>query len=633
MNEVARSFNRFYLQIEIATVTHMQEIDLVPSRHSLAHILAATIQKIWPQAQFGVGPTTEDGFYYDIKIPDYTLTEDDLHQIESGMQELIKKDIRFEQFDMSIDDAVQWAKDNHQPYKEELLNDLRRTGTTVARDLNPEEMGLDITEDSKINKVSFYRTGNFVDLCKGPHVASTSKVGAFKLLRVSGAYWRGDIHKDQLQRVYGVAFSSENELKTYLKNIDKARENDHRKLGQELDLFLISDLVGAGLPLFTPRGTVLRNQLLSFSEELQKAGGYEQVWSPHITKIDLYKKSGHYEKYPERFEVKSVESDDNFMLKPMNCPHVIQIFASRPRSYRDMPQRYMETTTMYRDEKSGELHGLSRVRSLTQDDSHAFVRPDQIKEEFRSIIGMVKQMYTVLDMPLIVDLSFRDDSNQYFGDRKLWEDAEKTIENIAKEEKLEYKVVKGEAAFYGPKIDIHVRDGLGRKWQCATIQLDYVQPERFKLVYTDNDGTLKRPVMIHKAILGSIERFLSVYIEHTGGKFPVWLSPEQIRLITLNQEEAVLQYAEEIVTEAKKLDLRIAIDNDNESVGKRIRNAELMKIPYILVIGPKELASGEVIPRIRSDMLVQDRKETLSIDNFLKTVANEARSRVTHSSL
>jgi threonyl-tRNA synthetase len=633
LNEVARSFNRFYLQIEIATVTHMQEIDLVPSRHSLAHILAATIQKIWPQAQFGVGPTTEDGFYYDIKIPDYTLTEDDLHQIESGMQELIKKDIRFEQFDMSIDDAVQWAKDNHQPYKEELLNDLRRTGTTVARDLNPEEMGLDITEDSKINKVSFYKTGNFVDLCKGPHVASTSKVGAFKLLRVSGAYWRGDIHKDQLQRVYGVAFSSENELKTYLKNIDKARENDHRKLGQELDLFLISDLVGAGLPLFTPRGTVLRNQLLSFSEELQKAGGYEQVWSPHITKIDLYKKSGHYEKYPERFEVKSVESDDNFMLKPMNCPHVIQIFASRPRSYRDMPQRYMETTTMYRDEKSGELHGLSRVRSLTQDDSHAFVRPDQIKDEFRSIIGMVKQMYTVLDMPLIVDLSFRDDSNQYFGDRKLWEDAEKTIENIAKEEKLEYKVVKGEAAFYGPKIDIHVRDGLGRKWQCATIQLDYVQPERFKLVYTDNDGTLKRPVMIHKAILGSIERFLSVYIEHTGGKFPVWLSPEQIRLITLNQEEAVLQYAEEIVTEAKKLDLRIAIDNDNESVGKRIRNAELMKIPYILVIGPKELASGEVIPRIRSDMLVQDRKETLSIDNFLKTVANEARSRVTHSSL
>ena len=611
----------------------MQEIDLVPSRHSLAHILAATIQKIWPQAQFGVGPTTEDGFYYDIKIPDYTLTEDDLHQIGSGMQELIKKDIRFEQFDMSIDDAVQWAKDNHQPYKEELLNDLRRTGTTVARDLNPEEMGLDITEDSKINKVSFYKTGNFVDLCKGPHVASTSKVGAFKLLRVSGAYWRGDIHKDQLQRVYGVAFSSENELKTYLKNIDKARENDHRKLGQELDLFLISDLVGAGLPLFTPRGTVLRNQLLSFSEELQKAGGYEQVWSPHITKIDLYKKSGHYEKYPERFEVKSVESDDNFMLKPMNCPHVIQIFASRPRSYRDMPQRYMETTTMYRDEKSGELHGLSRVRSLTQDDSHAFVRPDQIKDEFRSIIGMVKQMYTVLDMPLIVDLSFRDDSNQYFGDRKLWEDAEKTIENIAKEEKLEYKVVKGEAAFYGPKIDIHVRDGLGRKWQCATIQLDYVQPERFKLVYTDNDGTLKRPVMIHKAILGSIERFLSVYIEHTGGKFPVWLSPEQIRLITLNQEEAVLQYAEEIVTEAKKLDLRIAIDNDNESVGKRIRNAELMKIPYILVIGPKELASGEVIPRIRSDMLVQDRKETLSIDNFLKTVANEARSRVTHSSL
>jgi len=387
------------------------------------------------------------------------------------------------------------------------------------------------------------------------------------------------------------------------------------------------------LPIFTPRGTVLRQQLIAFSEELQRAGGYETVWAPHISRVDLYKKSGHYDKYPERFDVSSVESEDLFMLKPMNCPHVAQIFASRPRSFRDMPQRYMETTTMYRDEKSGELHGLSRVRSLTQDDSHAFVTPDQIEAEFISILDMVKQMYLVLDMPLSIDLSFRDDSDRYFGDKKLWNEAETMIEHVAKTAELDYKIIRGEAAFYGPKIDIHVKDSLGRKWQCATVQLDYVQPQRFGLNYIDSDGSAKIPVMIHKAILGSIERFLSVYIEHTAGKFPVWLAPEQIRVITLNQSSDTVEFANNFKLEANKLNLRINIDNDNESVGKKIRRAELMKVPYVVVIGPKEIDQKVIIPRIRLDLVAQERKDPLAINEFLKTVANEAKSRVTRSSL
>ncbi len=611
----------------------MPNEDLTSIRHSLAHIMAASIKKLWPNAQFGVGPTTEDGFYYDLRIPNYTLSESDFERIEGLMLEMVKADVTFERYNLAIDDAISWAKENNQPYKEELLNDLKRSGTTLATDLSPDEMGSVSYGSSKVSEVSFYRSGEFVDLCRGPHVASSGKVTPFRLLRVSGAYWRGDVKREQLQRVYGVAFNSQEELDQYLDSLEKAKERDHRKLGQELDLFVISDLVGPGLPLFTPRGTVLRQQLISFSEELQKEGGYEAVWTPHITRVDLYKKSGHYDKYPERFDVNSVESDDSFMLKPMNCPHVAQIFASRPRSYRDMPQRYMETTTLYRDEKSGELHGLSRVRALTQDDSHAFVTPDQIESEFRSIINMIKQMYLVLDMPLNVDLSFRDDSDKYFGEKEQWAKAEQIIEQIAKEEELNYRVVKGEAAFYGPKIDIHIRDGLGRSWQCATVQLDYIQPERFGLEYIDNDGSAKRPVMIHKAILGSIERFLSVYIEHTGGRFPVWLAPEQIRIITLNQEDTIVNYAKDVVQRSKQLGLRATLDEDNESVGKKIRRAETMKVPYVLVIGNKEIESGQVLPRIRGDMSTEGKKEPLTVDEFLKTVVNESKSRVTRSSL
>ncbi len=635
MNEIARSFNRvFDLSPMNATVTDMKtSSELMPMRHSLAHIMAYAVKAIWPDVQFGIGPTTSDGFYYDMTVPDKSLSDDDFGKIEAKMREFIAADLPFEKYELPIDEAIEWAEKSKQPLKIELLNDLKRSGTTLAKSLSREEMGTISSSEAKVDMVSFYKCGDFVDLCRGPHVGSTGEVGAFKLTRIGGVYWRGDTTKQQLQRLYGIAFDNEAELKQYLERLEEAKKRDHRKLGQELDLFVISELIGPGLPLFTPRGTILRQKLIEFSEELQRAGGYEAVWTPHMTRVDLYKTSGHFDKYPERFEVSSVESDDKFMLKPMNCPHVTQIYASRPRSYRDLPQRYMETTTMYRDEKSGELHGLSRVRALTQDDSHAFVRPDQIETEFRSIIGMVKNMYLVLGMPLSVDLSFRDDSDKYFGDKSNWEAAESIIEKIAKEEELDYSIVKGEAAFYGPKIDIYVSDAIGRRWQCATVQLDYVQPERFDLSYVDKDGGLKRPAMIHKAILGSIERFLSVYLEHTMGRFPVWLAPEQVRIITINQEDKTLDFASEIKDKAEKLGLRVGIDNNNESVGKKIRQAELMKVPYSLVIGTKEIDSGSIVPRIRSDMETQTRTEPMSVDEFIKTVANEAKSRVTKSSI
>ncbi len=610
-----------------------QQDNLHAMRHSLAHIMATAVTTLWPEAKLGVGPVVENGFYYDIDLGDVKISEDDFPKIEKEMKKIIKLGQKFERSTMPVDKAIKWAKDSNQPYKEELLNDLKRAGTTVAKDLDADELGTITEGDSKVEEVSFYQNGDFTDLCRGPHVEKTSKVGPFKLMRVAGAYWRGNEKNPQMQRLYGVAFETREELDKHLEMLKEAKKRDHRKLGQELDLFVISDLVGPGLPLFTPRGTILRNELVRFSEELQRGIGYEAVWVPHMTRTELYKVSGHYDKYPERFDVSSVESDDKFMLKPMNCPHVAQIYASRPRSYRDLPIRYMETTTMYRDEKSGELHGLSRVRALTQDDSHAFVRHDQIEEEMRGIISVVKQMYMVLDMPLSVDLSFRDDGDNYFGDPKVWDKAQKTLEKIAKEEELDYKVELGEAAFYGPKIDIYVSDALGRKWQCATVQLDFVQPERFELEYTGEDGQKHRPAMVHKAILGSIERFLSVYIEHTGGRFPVWLAPEQVRLITVNQEDTTIKFADGIVERAKELGIRINVDNSNESVGKKIREAEVWKVPYTVVIGEKEIETSKVIPRIRKDIVVQEKDEPVDTEIFLKTVANEAKARTNKTSL
>ncbi len=602
-------------------------------RHSLAHITASAVKNIWPDAKFGVGPVVENGFYYDIDLGKTHISEEDFAHIEAEMRKIVGQNQVFERSEVKIDHAIDWAKSEKQPYKLELLNDLKRAGTTVAKDLDSAELGLETANNTKVSHVSFYKNGNFTDLCRGPHVESTGKVGAFKLMRVAGAYWRGKEENPQMQRLYGVAFETKEELAHHLEMIEQAKKRDHRKLGKELDLFTVSDLVGPGLPLFTPRGTVLRNELIRFSEELQREGGYEAVWAPHMTRVELYKVSGHYDKYPARFDVSSIESDDEFMMKPMNCPHVTQIYASRPRSYRDLPLRYMETTTMYRDEKSGELHGLSRVRALTQDDSHAFVRNDQIEEEMLSIMEMVKRLYGVLDLDIHLRLSFRDDSDNYLGDKKVWDVAQAALESVAKKVNLSYVVEEGEAAFYGPKIDIMIRDALGREWQCATVQADFVQPERFLLEYTDDHGEKQRPVMIHKAILGSIERFLSVYIEHTAGKFPIWLAPEQIRIASVNQEKETLAFVGKIADIAKDLGLRAVVDNDNESVGKKIRNAELYKVPYVLIVGPKEVESGKVVPRVRTDLEITESHKPMSVENFLKTVAHESKSRVSRTSL
>jgi threonyl-tRNA synthetase len=400
---------------------------------------------------------------------------------------------------------------------------------------------------------------------------------------------------------------------------------DHRRLGYELDLFTFSDLVGPGLPLFTPRGTILRDQLLGFSEELQLKNGFQKVAIPHITKEDLYKMSGHWDKFGhELFLVKSQETKDQMVLKPMNCPHHIQIYASRPRSYRELPIRYMENTIQYRDEKKGELNGLMRVRSISIDDGHIFCRLDEIEQEFATIMEMIKQMYQVFDMKFRARLSFRDESEGYLGERANWDRAQKIIEDVAKNLGLDYEIAEGEAAFYGPKIDIMVTDSLGREWQCATEQLDFVMPERFGLTYIDSDGIEKPVVMIHKALLGSFERFLAVYLEHTNGHLPLWLAPEQLRVVTLNDDKAVIHKTWEVLDKAKELGLRVELDNSNESVGKKIRNAELMKVPYTVVIGGKEVESGQLTPRPRSDL--PELAES-SVEELLERLSQDVRAR------
>lgn len=611
-----------------------EQDQLYGMRHSLAHIMATAVQHLWPEAKFGVGPVVADGFYYDIDLGETKISEEDFPKIEAEMQKIIKEDAVFERFDKPIDEAIAWAQEGKQPYKEELLNDLKRAGTTVAKDLNADELGTIAEGDAQLNHASFYKNGDFTDLCRGPHVESTGKVGAFKLMRVAGAYWRGNERNAQMQRLYGVAFATSKDLRQHLTMLEEARKRDHRRLGQELDLFVFSDLVGSGLPMFTPRGTILREELTNFSNSLRERYGFQKVWIPHITKKDLYETSGHWAKFgDELFLVKSQETSDTLVMKPMNCPHHTRIYASQPRSYRDLPQRYLETTTIYRDEKTGELNGLSRVRSVTQDDSHAFIRQDQIEEEINNLLAAAEELYATVDMKLRVRLSYRDESDAYLGSKELWETAQAQLKSAVVANKLEYFEQEGEAAFYGPKIDFMVTDAIGREWQVATVQLDFVMPERFELEYTGEDGAKQRPVMIHCALMGSIERFLSVYIEHTAGRFPVWIAPEQIRVITVNQEEATVKFAAEVADQAKELGLRLMVDNSNESVSKKIRAAEVAKVPYTLVIGEKEIATKEVVPRIRQDMAVVHAPVTIGLEQFLKTVVNEAKTRISMSSL
>jgi len=600
-------------------------------RHSLAHIMAAAVQKLWPEAQFGVGPTVDNGFYYDIYLDNYAFSDKDLKKIEKNMRNLINRKQDFVKSEMSIDQAIDWAKQSGQSFKVELLTDLKKYGTTVAK-----EIANEIEISDKNDTVTFYQVGDFVDLCRGPHIANTSEVGAFKLMRVSGAYWRGDETKAQMQRIYGVAFATQAELDEYLERLEQAKLRDHRKLGKELDLFTVSPLVGAGLPMFTPRGTVLRELLSGFTNQARQDVGFTKVWTPNMTKHELYEKSGHWAKFgAELFLVKSQETSDQFVMKPMNCPHHAQIYASKARSYKDMPLRYLETTTVYRDEKSGELGGLSRVRAITQDDSHVFCRPDQIGQEIHNLMSVADQVYSTLGMKLRVRLSYRDDSDAYLGDPQLWQQSQQRLKEAVIANGLDYFEQEGEAAFYGPKIDFMASDAIGREHQVATVQLDFVQPERFELTYVDSDGNYQRPVMIHCAVLGSIERFLSVFIEHTGGWFPFWVAPEQVRILTINDD--ILPYATQVrnVLSQVVLDvpvrfnpLRVTIDERKESLGKKIREATSFKIPMQIIVGQKDQDAQEVSVRTRDqetkvklDQLVEFIKQ-YNLDEIAKNKAS-----------
>lgn len=613
----------------------MNKDQLYAMRHSLAHITAQAVQHIWPSAKFGVGPVVENGFYYDIDLGAEKISEEDFKKIEKEMRKIIAADYPFDRSEKPIEEAINWAKERTQPYKLELLNDLKRTGTTVAKDLDPAMLGAESGDDSKIENVSFYTDGDFTDLCRGPHAPSTGAVGAFKLMRIAGAYWRGNEKNPQMQRLYGVAFATKEELDDYLDMLEEAKKRDHRKLGREMDLFVFSDLVGAGLPIFTPRGTVLREELAKFSNELRESYGFQKVWTPHITKHELYEKSGHWAKFgDELFLVKSQETSDQFVMKPMNCPHHTRIYASQARSYRDLPLRYLETTTDYRDEKSGELGGLSRVRALTQDDSHVFCRHDQIEAEIEQLMNAVSELYNTVGMDLRVRLSYRDDSDAYLGDRALWDSAQNQLKNAVVKAGLNYFEQEGEAAFYGPKIDFMATDAIGREHQLATAQLDFVQPERFELEYSGEGGVVERPVMIHCALLGSIERFLSVYIEHTAGKFPVWCAPEQLRIIKVKDDPAVDSLCADIMKLAQTNGVRALLDDSNNSVGKKIRNAEVMKVPYSIVVGDKEAESGLLPLRIRADLAVNNNSDkSYEPEQLMRSIANEARARASKSSI
>ena len=574
-------------------------------RHSLAHIMAQAVQHLWPQAKFGVGPAIEQGFYYDIDLGDVTISEADFGKIEKEMRRIIARDLPFTHRDVPVEEAIAWAKETDQPYKIELLNDLKRSGTTIAKELAGEALGSAAEGESKVETVSLYSQGDYTDLCRGGHVESTGKVGAFKLLRVAGAYWRGDETRPQMQRLYGVAFATQAELDSYLQMREEAKKRDHRKLGKELDLYTMSPLVGVGLPLFTPRGTILRDKAAQLSNQLREKYGFAKVWTPHITKKDLYETSGHWAKFgDELFLVTSQETSDKMALKPMNCPHHTQIFASQPRSYRDMPVRYLETTTDYRDEKTGELGGLSRVRSLTQDDSHVFCRPDQIEQEMSNLLACAEELYHIVGMKLRVRLSYRDEGEGYLGAPELWQSAQAQLKAAVIAKQLDYFEQEGEAAFYGPKIDFMATDAIGREHQVATVQLDFVQPERFGLEYTDEAGDMARPVMIHSALLGSIERFLSVFIEHTAGWFPFWIAPEQVRILTINN--TVEDYVDEITSVLKTVvlmrpikynEVRYTTDMRNESLSKKIREATVVKIPVQIIVGPRDKANRQVSVR------------------------------------
>jgi threonyl-tRNA synthetase len=550
----------------------MSPEELQHLRHSLAHLLAASVLELYPDAKRTIGPAIDDGFYYDFAFSS-PISEEDLPKIEAKMRELMPSWTKFEGKEVSADEARNMFADNK--YKVELINEFAGEGQTLT----------------------LYTSGNYCDLCRGGHADDISKLdpGCFSLSKLAGAYWRGDEKNDMLTRIYGVAFATKAEHDAHIAMLEEAKKRDHRKLGVELDLFAFSPLVGPGLPLFTPRGTILREQLVAFVWALMKPYGYTKVNIPHMAKSDLYKTSGHWDKFADDiFHVSSKKTDDAFVLKPMNCPHHTQIYASRSRSYRELPLRYSEVTTVYRDENTGQLQGLSRVRSITQDDAHVFCRLDQVKDEARAIANIITKFYEAFGMPLKARLSVNDPANPeaYLGGAEVWEKAVGTLKELLADMNQEYFLGVGEAAFYGPKIDFIATDAIGREWQLATIQLDFNLPERFELEYVDAENGRQRPVMIHRAILGSLERFIGVMIEHFAGAFPMWLAPEQIRVATVADE--YLDAAKAVKDSLEAAGLRVALDDSAEKVGKKIRDAAMNKVPWTIVVGAKERDGGDV---------------------------------------
>lgn len=545
--------------------------------HSSAHLMAEALEALYPGVKFGIGPAIENGFYYDVDLGDRTVGEADLARIEAKMMELAKRDVSYDRRDVAKADAISFFKEKGDEYKLELLEDL---------------------DDGTI---TFYSQGDFTDLCRGPHIPSTKPIKYAKLLNIAGAYWRGDQERKQLTRLYGITFPKKSELDDYLERLELAKQRDHRKLGRELELFTFSNKVGPGLPLWLPKGARMRNTLSDFLKNEQTKRGYEPVVTPHIARLELFKTSGHYPYYKEsQFPpmMEDVENDEGYLLKPMNCPHHTQIYADRPRSYRELPIRYAEFGTVYRYEQSGELGGLTRVRGFTQDDAHIFCTHEQVKEEFKNVIDLTLTVLSALSFTdFKAQISLRDPANsaKYIGGDEQWDNAEQAIREAAAEMGLDATEEEGEAAFYGPKLDFMVKDALGREWQLGTVQLDYNLPERFDLTYVGEDNQKHRPVMIHRAPFGSLERFIGVLIEHCGGNFPAWLAPTQVTVLPVGQD--FNEYADSVASTLREQGFRVETDVRSEKIGYKIRNAEMQKIPYMLVVGQRELENGAVSVR------------------------------------
>ncbi|NGP88862.1 threonine--tRNA ligase [Fodinibius halophilus] len=542
--------------------------------HSSAHVLAEAIQQLYPNAKFGIGPPIENGFYYDIDFGDQTVGHDDLEKIEDKMIEMARKKSEFDRVPVSKDKALDHYKEVGNEYKVDLIKDL---------------------EDGNI---TFYKQGDFTDLCRGPHIPHTGRIKAVKLTSLAGAYWRGNEENEQLTRIYGISFPKKKLLDQYIERVEEAKKRDHKKLGKELGIYMIDQMVGQGLPVWLPNGTVLRRTLEAFLREEQKKRGYKEVITPHIGNLELYRTSGHYPYYREsQYNPIDMEGgEDGYLLKPMNCPHHHRIYSNELRSYRDLPLRLAEFGSVYRYEQSGELNGLSRVRGFTQDDAHIYCTHDQLKDEIKNCIDLTELVFGTFDMPVDIRLSFRDDNeDKYGGEAEFWDRAEQEIKEVADEMELDYTIGRGEASFYGPKIDFIIRDAIGRKWQLGTVQVDYVMPERFDLTYVGSDNSKHRPVIIHRAPFGSMERFTSILIEHFAGDFPVWLSPKQVQIIPVSDD--FNDYAFKCATALKEEDVRVEVDTRSEPIGGKIRDAETSKIPYMLIVGGDEESEGTVSVR------------------------------------